>query len=125
MSIVVVQAGDLVVLDPSDIRVIAFDWDVRNFASTVQASTSTFTITAIRQTGVTALTKDNESKLTAAQATTAFGRTVTGDNRGTQLRLNATTATLNDLYEVANKVVTNESPSQTKEQSIQVLIQQR
>lgn len=124
MSIVVVQPGQTVTLDPSDKRSVVFDWDASSLASGVVIATSTFTITAIKQTGVTALTKDNEAKLTALQATTALGRTVLVD-RATRLRLLATTATAGDEYEVENAIVTDESPAQTKAVSIRVLIENR
>jgi hypothetical protein len=108
---VTVDAGDTVILDPADIRVIDFDWDTRNLASGVSISTSTWTITAIKQSGATALTKDNESIVTG--------------NRKTRVRLIATTATRGDKYEVASKITTSETPSQTKEQSFTVVIQSR
>jgi hypothetical protein len=111
MAALVVKPGDTVPFDPSDVRVVAFNWDDRSLGVGVTISTSTFTITAIRQIGVTALTKDNPS--------------ITGSSRRTQVRLIATTATLGDEYEVANAVVTNESPAQTKEQSFRVLIQHK
>lgn len=122
MSVLSVSPGDLVTLDPSDIRNIAFDHRSQ-LKSGVQAASVVFTITAIRQSGATALTKDQENRLTAAQATAALEQTVSVDNVVSQLRLNATTATLGDLYEVAAKIVTTETPTQTKEQSIHVLIQ--
>lgn len=76
-----------------------------------------WTVTAI------SLTKDQETILNAAAASVALQRTVTGDSRVTQLRL--TGGTLGHLYEVANKVVTNETPAQTKERSFRVLIEQK
>lgn len=123
MSVQTVRPGDLVVFDPSDIRVIVFDHRDQ-LRSGVAVSSVVFTITAIRQIG-SALTKDNESRLTAAQATAALEETVTDDNVATQVRLLATTATLGDEYSLAAKIVTNESPAQTKEQSIRILIQDR
>src|SRR5688572_33403585 len=92
-----INPGGFVQLDPSDIRLFTFDWDA-NLTTGATISTSTFTITVIKQNGLTALTKDNEAILSGS--------------RRTQLRLNATTASLGDNYEIANKVVTNESPSQ-------------
>jgi 2-keto-3-deoxy-galactonokinase len=106
-----ISPGQLVVLDPSDIRVFTFDWGTSNLPVGVTISTSTFTITVRKQNGLTALTKDNE--------------TIISGNRSTQLRLNATTATLGDKYIVANKIVTSESPAQTKERSFNVLIEDR
>lgn len=104
-----IRAGGLLVLDPSDVRVIQFDWDAEGLASSVEISTSTFTIGVIQQSGVTALTKDNPSVVTG--------------NRKTQVRLIATTATAGDRYMLANTIVTNESPAQTIERHIIVLIE--
>jgi hypothetical protein len=104
-----IQAGGTIVLDPSDERVILFDWDDTDvLASGVEISSSTYTITAIRQSG-TALTKDNES--------------IVAGNRKTQARLLATTASIGDAYWVSNKVTTNEVPAQKIEQRYKVLIQ--
>lgn len=102
--------GGLLVLDPSDKRVIQFNWDGA-LAAAAEISTSAFTITAIKQNGATALTKDEEL--------------IVSGNRKTQLRLLATTATAGDIYEVANAIVTNETPAQTVERSIKVLIQHK
>ncbi len=125
MSVQLVSAGDLVVLDPSDKRTIAFDWDAENLSPTATISASVFTIKVIRQRGLTALTKDNELIMTAAQATIALQRTVTVNSRATLLRLIASTATVGDEYDIANLITTTETPSQDKEQSIRVLIQNR
>lgn len=105
-----VDAGATIVLDPSDIRVIDFDWDV-NLDAGVTITTHTWTITALRQNGAGLLTKANESILS-------------GD-RKVRARFDATTASLWDMYEVASKIVTSESPAQTKEQSFKIAIQNR
>jgi hypothetical protein len=122
MSIVVVKPGALVELDPNDIRTVAVDWDDENLRDGVAIDTSTFTITTIKQNGATILTKDNPAILTAAQATIALERTVTGEDRVTRIRLDATTATAGDQYQVDNKVVTDESPTQTKDKHFLVSI---
>lgn len=111
MSSTTIYPGQLVVMDPSDQRLFEFDWDTLNLETGVEITTSTFTITALKQVGLTALTKDNESILSG--------------NRRTQLRLLATTGTVGDRYEIANKIVTNENPSEQKERSFKVLIQNR
>lgn len=123
MSTVTISPGALVQKDPSDVKVYVVDWDASSLAVGAAIQTSTWTITALRPNPLdTALTKDNEGILNAAQATTALQgvRTVTADNRVTQVRLLA--GTLNQTYEIANKIVTNESPAQTKERSFQVLV---
>lgn len=110
MSEETIQEGGLVRMDPSDKRVFQFNWDDTTvLASGVEITTSTWTITAIRQSGVTALTKDNES--------------IVSGNRKTQLRLLATTATEGDKYVISNKVVTNETPSQEIEKGFSITVQ--
>ena len=111
MSTVSVKSGDLVVLDPGESRIIQFDWDAENLATSVTINTSTFTISAITQGGATALTKDNPSILTGS--------------RKTQVRVIATTATEGDLYWLTNTILTGENPTQTKEQSIKILVQNK
>jgi hypothetical protein len=109
VSVLTVRPGATYRIDPSEKRVIQFDWDAENLAAGVTV-TSTFTITGLKvASGVALLTKDNEIVLSG--------------NRKTQVRLDATTATLGDLYELANTVTTNESPAQIKQQSIRVLVE--
>ena len=105
---VTIQPGGLVVKDPADVRVFVFDWS-DNLATAVTIVTSTMTITAIRPSTDTALTKDNAGILTGS--------------RSTSVRLAA--GTLGALYEVANTIVTSETPAQTKERSFHVLVEQR
>jgi hypothetical protein len=106
-----ISSGGLVVIDPSDKRVVVFDWDTEALAADVEIASNTWTITAIKQIGATALTKDNEGIVTG--------------NRKVQCRLDATTATAGDRYLVSSKITTDESPAQTLEQSFKVLIQNR
>lgn len=104
-----IRAGGLLILDPSDKRVIVFDWDTEALPTGVTIASNTFTIAAVQQAGATALTKDNES--------------IPAGSRTTQLRLDATTATVGDKYLVASKIVTSESPAQTIERQFSVLVQ--
>lgn len=104
-----VQDGALVTKDPADVSVYVFDWDAEHLASTVTIASSTFTITAIRPSTDTALTKDNPSVLSG--------------NRKTQIRISA--GTLGALYRVDNAIVTSESPTQTKERSFFLRVEQR
>lgn len=122
MSVTVLRHSALIGFDPGDTRTIAFDWDRKSLREGVTITTSTFTITAIRQSGATALTKDNPSILNAVDATAALERDVEA-SRVTQVRVIGSTATEGDLYELANTIVTSESPAQTKEQSVRILIQ--
>lgn len=108
MSTITVRAGGLVTKDPADIKVYVVDWDTENLAVGATIVTSTWTITAVAP-GVadTALTKDSESLVTG--------------NRKSQVRLLG--GTVGQTYEIANKIVTSETPAQTKERSFRVLIQ--
>jgi len=109
MSVTTIVPGDLVVQDPSDIRTYIFDWNQYNLAVGATIASSSFTITAISPAGDTAFVKDNEGTMSG--------------NRKTTLRLSL--GTLHAIYEVANKIVTNETPAQTKERSFRVLIEQQ
>jgi hypothetical protein len=106
-----IEDGGLVVKDPSDKTLFTFNWDA-HLATGVQIATSTFAIRAIRPSGDTALTKDSES----AAGIAPLART-------TQLRVIA--GTVGGLYEIANTIVTNETPAQTKERSFRILVQNR
>jgi hypothetical protein len=46
-------------------------------------------------------------------------------NRSTQVRLLATTGTRGDKYRISNKIVTDEAPTQEKERSFYVVIEER
>lgn len=104
-----VADNSLITKDPSDEPVLLFDWDASHLATSVTITTSTFTITALDPATDTALTKDNPSILSGS--------------RKTQIRLMA--GTVGALYRLDNKIVTNESPAQTKERSIKILVVQR
>jgi hypothetical protein len=123
MSARVIQDGGQVIKDSNDTKTYCVDWRDM-FGASVQINTSTWTITAISPSTTDAvLTKDNEAILTAAQATTALEETVDEENLVTRVRLAA--GTNGQKYQVANKVVTNESPTQTIERSFFVLVEDR
>lgn len=104
-----IQAGELVVQDPSDVRVYRFDW-TDNLGTGVEITGSaTWTLSAIAPSDATLITKDQES-------------IVTGNTKA-QVRIQGGTA--DSRYRVACKVTTNETPSQTKEQSFDILVQNR
>jgi hypothetical protein len=113
VTVVTVYPGALLTLDPSDKKVILFDFDAVNLAATAILTNSSpafgIVITAIRQIGLTALTFDNPSLLTGSRKISA--------------RFLATTATLGDRYTVSVKGTTNEGPVQDKTYSIDILIQ--
>lgn len=107
---ITVQAGKQVTQDPSDIRVYVFDWDALNLPDTAEISGSaTWTISAVRPANATLLTKDQESILVG--------------NRKAQVRLQG--GQVGALYTIACKITTNETPSQTKEQSFFMLVENR
>lgn len=107
MSITVTD-GALIQKDPSDISVYTFDWDAEHLATGVSISTSTWTLTGLSGDITTSpVTKDQASILSG--------------NRKTQIRLSAGTA--GSKWQLTNTIVTDESPAQTKERSIKVLIQ--
>lgn len=109
MATATIAPRDLVVKDPSASQVYIMDWDTANLAAAVTITTSTWTITAIKPSGDTGLTKDNPS--------------IRSGSRKTQVRLIG--GTLGARYEVTNTIVTNESPTQTKERSFVVSIEQQ
>lgn len=101
-----VNDGGLLAKDPSDSVVYEFEWDAHLDAA-VGIATSTWTITAIRPSADTALTKDEPA---------IAGRT-------TQIRLTA--GTVGAVYRLDNKIVTNETPTQTIERSVFIKVEQR
>src|SRR4051794_20554589 len=103
-----IEDGGLIVKDPADQTVLTFNWD-DHLAAGVGISTSLFTVTAVRPSTDTALTTDSASFSSVARTTQA--RVLGG--------------TVGALYELANKVVTNETPAQTKERSVRILVQNR
>ena len=110
MSDIIIDAGNLAIQDPSDILVYVFDWGTENLPVGVEISgAATWTITAISPTSATLMTKDQESILTG--------------NRKAQVRLQGGQA--DARYNIACKITTNESPPQTKEQSFEILVQDR
>lgn len=109
MSSVIIRPGQRVGKDPSDERVYTFDWDTDNLATAATITQSTWSITVVSGSDSPVLTKDNEAVLTGS--------------RKTQLRLKG--GGLGAEYEIANKIVTSETPTQTKERSFRVLIAQR
>lgn len=112
-STTVLVGGSLVSKDPLEVLVYTFDWDSaanpENVALGATITTSTFTVTAIHPAGDVALVLDQASILTG--------------NRKTQVR--ATGGTLGALYLIRNQVVTTEAPTETKERSVQVLLENK
>jgi hypothetical protein len=109
VSTTTIRAGQLLTLDPSDKRVIQFDWDAEALPASVTIASYVITITTIKQNGVTILTTDQDSLVSGS--------------RKVQLRLLATTATNGDRYSVACKIATDETPTQEIERQIFILVQ--
>lgn len=109
MSTVTITNGDQVTKDPADSKIYLVDWDTNNLGVGVTiAGTPVWTISAVYpSTTDAALTSDNTSVLAGL--------------RKTQIRLIG--GTVGQTYEVANKIVTSETPSQTKERSFRVLVE--
>lgn len=107
MSTVTLAPGGLVEKDTNEQRVIVFDWDDA-LGTNVTITTSTWTIAMVRPRNESpiALTQDNDS--------------IVSGSRSTQVRLKV--GTLGSEYKVTNQIVTNESPTQTKEQSVYVKV---
>lgn len=108
MSTVTVAPDASIQKDPTEKRVILFDWDAEGLADGVTISASTWTITAVRPSNEdpVALEYDNN--------------TIAGSSRKTQARL--TGGTLGSEYQVTNHITSNESPAQEKERSIYVVM---
>ena len=99
-----IYSGTKLYKDPNAVEVFTVNWN-DDLAAGVLIQTSTFTITG--PDGV--LTKDNEA--------------IGADTRSTRLRLLG--GTLRKTYTVLNRIVTNETPSQTKDASFLVAIQEK
>ena len=123
MAAIVIYPGFQVTQDPSAVKVYVFDWDLLNLPTTVGIATSTFRVSGISPSyDDVALTLDQDARLTAAEASAALDRTVTGDFRATRVRVSS--GTMHQVYEVVNRIVTDETPAQTKEKSFRILVEQ-
>ena len=101
-----IYAGGLVIKDPNSSEVFSFNWD-EDLNPGVSITTSTFTITCANEQLPLGLTKDNE----------------TNTARTTTLRLIG--GTLGKKYTVTNRIITDETPTQTKDASFTVSIANR
>lgn len=97
----IIPSGGLTEKDPNSVEFFVMDWD-EELEDGVEISDSDWEISGVDAV----LTKDNES--------------IVAGNRSTRLRLSA--GTLGKKYVVTNRIVTNESPSQTKDASFTVLV---
>ena len=106
---ITVHNGATVPQGPTEALVYTFDWDEENLPAGVEIASSTFVIAAEHP--------DGNAELTADQTSILAG------NRSTQVRLSG--GTLRAKYRVTNRIVTNETPAQTKARSFFVLIGHR
>lgn len=100
-----IHSGGLVTKDPNAIEVFVMDWDAEHLATGVTITTSDWEISGPDS----ALTQDQDSILSG--------------NRKAQVRLTA--GTVGKVYTVTNRIVTSETPAQTKDASFSVLIEQQ
>jgi len=84
------------------------DWDTNALRTGVTIISSSHSITAVKQSGDTALTTDSEA--------------IGDDERTTQARLISTNVSDGDLYRWDNTIVTNETPAQTLTRSVDVFV---
>jgi hypothetical protein len=106
-----VQDGATITKDPVDAKVYVFDWDAQHLGSGVEI-TGTPTVTPVAISGdttTTPLTVSNVSLLTG--------------NRKVQFRANA--GAVGSKWRLDCQIVTNETPAQTIERSVFVLVEQR
>lgn len=100
-----IRGGGLIVKDPDSEEPLTFNWDEEHLPAGVEISSSQFFISGTDAV----LTKDNEGILAG--------------NRKTQVRIKQ--GTVGVKYTLTNRIVTNQTPTATKDQSIRVLVQQR
>jgi hypothetical protein len=99
-----IHSGGQLTKDPNSEEFVTMDWDVEHLPLGVTIATSTFTITGPDAS----LDFDNDDILTGQRETTLR---LTGGTEGKR-------------YTVTNRIVTDETPSQTKDASFRVLVQQ-
>lgn len=110
---ITVDNGATITKDPSDVLVYTFDWDAANLAAAVTITEFVATITPIDpSTSDTALTKVDSG--------TGLG--IVSSSRKVAIKLSA--GTLGQTYRVDCRIVTSETPAQTKERSFFLLIEQ-
>lgn len=109
---ITVDDGAQITKDPASVQVYTFDWDAANLATGVTITSFTIAITAIAPSTTDAI-------LTAVSTGSGLG-ILTG-SRKIAVKLSA--GTLGQAYEVTCQIVTSETPAQTKERSVRVLIE--
>lgn len=99
----------LVTKDPSDIKTYVIDWDSENLSGGTTISSSTWTLTQLAGVTTTPLTSDQDA--------------IISGSRRTRIRLTA--GALGSHWRVDNRIVTTETPPQTKDRAFYVLIEDR
>ena len=124
MSVVVtIKPGGLYRKGVSEERVVKWDWDSENLADTVLITTSTWEITVVEGNKPIGSWSDPEvSELENPPALTNDEPSIPG-GRTTQTRLKS--GTLGHKYRLLNRIVTNETPAQTKARSCFVSLEER
>lgn len=105
MSVVTIPDGGQITKDPADVKTYTFDYDTANLAAGATIATSVWTVAG------------SDALLIVDQTTILSGA------RRTQLRLSG--GTLGTTYTVTNTITTSESPAQTKERSLKVLVENK
>lgn len=107
-----VNDGSAIAKDPSDAQVIRYDWS-EVLATSVAIAESTFAVTTVQagDPSGTALSTDNASILSASPY----------NSQHTQVRIVSGAA--GGIYRVGNTIVTDESPAQTFERSLTVIVE--
>jgi hypothetical protein len=103
------------------------------YVTVAGADQTDYNLTAqITVTGATTFTYTvANSPTTPATGTLVYGgpspildnASLTDTNRNTTVRVDARTSVVGGWYELANTIVTNETPAQTKEHAVQILVQ--
>lgn len=105
-----VYDGATITKDPSDVIVQHFDWDAENLAPGVTITSQTITASGLSgDTTTTPLTIDQVSRLT-------------GDRK---VQFRTTAGETGSLWRVTCRVVTSETPAQTKERSVFISVVER
>lgn len=104
-----IHDGGLLTQDPADEVVYQFDWDAEGLPEGVTIAESAITVTALRPSSATVMDDADDD--------------IGDDERTTQVTLSG--GTLGAIYRIDNRIVTDETPAQTKERSFRIKIENR
>lgn len=111
--IITVDAGETITKDPNAALVYTFDWDERNLAVGAQISTGSVVVTALYPS-------TTDTALVVVDSGPGLG--IISGGRKYAVKLSA--GTEGQAYRIASRIVTNETPSQIKNQSVILVIEQ-